>query len=61
VLDEKLVEVDKSHKGLDLVPNILNSVSKAKVKHLTKLDVRWRYKNVRIWEGDEWNVAFQMS
>jgi len=46
---------------LPLIPNILNMVSKAKAKYVTKLDI-WRgYNNIRIKEGDEWKAAFQMN
>jgi len=34
----------------------LDGVGKRKV--FTKLDLRWRYNNVRIKEGDEWKAAF---
>ena|SRR5882724_11924561 len=47
--------------SLPLIPDNLNSVSGAKVKYFTKLDVQWRYMNVRIQEGDEWKMAFQMN
>src|SRR5467141_3490055 len=33
---------------LPLIPNILNTVSRAKAKYFTKLDIRWGYNNVRI-------------
>ena len=46
---------------LALIPDILNKVSKAKVKYFTKLDIQWRYNNIRIKEGDKWKVAFQMN
>jgi len=46
---------------LPLIPDILNMVSKAKVKYFTKLDIQWGYNNVRIKEGDEWKAAFQMN
>src|SRR5882724_6516842 len=46
---------------LPLIPNILNTVSQAKAKHFTKLDVRWGYNNVRIKDGDELKVAFRTN
>src|SRR5882724_11093278 len=46
---------------LPLIPDILNTVSGAKVKHFTKLDIRWGYNNMRIKDGDEWKAAFQMN
>src|SRR5882724_4563692 len=46
---------------LPLIPNILNTVSGAKAKHFTNLDVRWGYNNVRIKDGDKWKVAFQTN
>ena len=46
---------------LPLIPNILNMVSKAKVRYFTKLDVQWGYDNIRIKEGDEWKAAFQTN
>jgi len=41
---------------LSLIADILDGVGKRKV--FTKLDLRWRYNNVRIKEGDEWKAAF---
>jgi len=41
---------------LPLIVDILDRVGKRKV--FTKLDLRWRYNNVRIKEGDEWKAAF---
>jgi len=51
----------KNSYPLPLIPDILNSMSKAKVKYFTKLDIQWRYNNARIQEGDAWKVAFQMN
>jgi len=41
---------------LPLIVDILDGVGKRKV--FTKLDLRWRYNNIRIKEGDEWKAAF---
>src|SRR5467141_3358878 len=46
---------------LPLIPNIINTVSRAKAKYFTKLDIRWGYNNVRIKDRDEWKVAFRMN
>ena len=43
---------------LPLIADILDGVGKKKV--FTKLDLRWRYNNVRIKEGNEWKMAFTM-
>jgi len=41
---------------LPLIADILDGVGKRKV--FTKLDLRWRYNNVRIKEGDKWKAVF---
>jgi len=46
----------KNRYPLPLIADILDGVGKRKV--FTKLDLRWRYNNVRIREGDEWKTAF---
>jgi len=43
---------------LSLITDILDGVEKRKV--FMKLDLRWRYNNVRIKKGDEWKAAFTM-
>src|SRR5882724_9033033 len=48
----------KNSYPLPLIPDILNSMSKAKAEYFTKLDIQWGNNNVRIWEGDEWKAAF---
>jgi len=40
---------------LPLIADILDGVGKRKV--FTKLDLRWRYNNVRIKEEDEWKAV----
>ena len=46
---------------LPLIPDILNIISKAKVKYFTKLDVWWGYNNLSIKEGDKWKAAFWVN
>jgi len=41
-----------------LIADILNRVGSKKV--FTKLDLRWRYNNIRIKEGDKWKAVFIM-
>ena len=43
---------------LPLVPDIINRILDSKARYFMKLDVCWRYNNVRIKEGDEWKAAF---
>jgi len=38
--------------------DLIDSIGKKKV--FTKMDLHWRYNNVRIKEGDEWKAAFSM-
>jgi len=51
----------KNSYPLPLIPDILNSMSEAKAKYFTKLDVLWGYNNVRISQGDEWKAAFWIN
>jgi len=37
---------------------LIDSIGKKKV--FTKIDLQWRYNNVRIKEGDEWKAVFSM-
>jgi len=46
----------KNRYPLPLITDILDGVEKRKV--FMKLDLRWRYNNVRIKEGDKWKAAF---
>jgi len=48
----------KNEYPLPLIADILDRVGKKKV--FTKLDLRWRYNNVRIKERDEWKAVFTM-
>jgi len=43
---------------LPLIADILDRVGKRKV--FMKLDLRWRYNNIRIKEGDKWKIVFTM-
>ena len=44
---------------LPLITELLNKLKGA--KYFTKLDIRWGYNNVRIWEGDQWKAAFKTN
>jgi len=46
----------KNNYPLLLISNILENIGTKKV--FTKMNLRWRYNNVRIKEGDKWKVAF---
>jgi len=49
----------KNNYLLLLISDILENIGTKKV--FTKMDLRWRYNNVRIKEGDEWKTAFTTS
>jgi len=38
------------------IANLIESLSKASI--FTKIDLRWRYNNICIKEGDEWKTVF---
>ena len=44
---------------LPLINELVNKLKSA--KYYTKFDVRWRYNNVWMAEGDEWKAAFQTN
>ena len=48
----------KNNYLLLLILDLIDSIGKKKV--FTKIDLRWRYNNVRIKEGDEWKAVFLM-
>ena len=48
----------KNNYQLPLISDILENIGTKKL--FTKMDLRWRYNNVRIKEGDEWKAAFTM-
>ena len=48
----------KNNYPLPLISDLIDSIGKKKV--FTKMDLCWRYNNVRIKEGDEWKAAFSM-
>jgi len=39
---------------LPLITELINNMGSKKM--FTKIDLRWRFNNVRIKEGDEWKV-----
>ena len=49
----------KNNYPLPLISDLIDSIGKKKM--FTKTDLRWRYNNVRIKEGDEWKVVFSTS
>ena len=48
----------KNNYPLPLISDVLENMGTKKV--FTKMDLRWRYNNVRIKEGDEWKAVFTM-
>ena len=46
----------KNDYPLPLISDVLENIGTKKV--FMKMDLRWGYNNIRIKEGDEWNVAF---
>jgi len=42
---------------IPLIPELINKL--LGVQFFMKLDVRWGYNNIRIWEGDEYKTAFK--
>ena len=46
----------KNNYSLPLISDVLENIETKRV--FTKIDLRWRYNNVRIKEGNEWKVAF---
>jgi hypothetical protein len=49
----------KNKYPLPLIDNLIHRLKD--VCYFTKLDVRWGYDNVRIYEGDEWKATFYMN
>ena len=47
----------KNNYPLPLISDLIDSIGK---KVFTKMDLRWRYNNVRIKEEDEWKTAFSI-
>ena len=48
----------KNNYPLPLIIELIDNIGSKKV--FTKMDLRWRFNNVRIKEGDEWKGAFTM-
>jgi len=46
----------KNNYLLSLISDVLENIGTKKM--FTKMDLRWRYNNVRIKEGNEWKAAF---
>jgi len=49
-------QIVKNNYLLPLITDLINNMGSKKV--FTKMDLRWRFNNVRIKEGDEWKRAF---
>jgi hypothetical protein len=49
----------KNRYPLPLIKDLINHLKGA--QFFTKLDVRWGFNNVRIWEGDEWKATFRTN
>jgi len=56
----QLNEVTMKNKyPLPLIQELINKVQEA--KYFTKLDIQWRYNNVRIKEENDWKAAFWIN
>jgi hypothetical protein len=49
----------KNAAPIPLIPDLIDKLRGA--CYFTKLDVRWGYNNIRIWEGDEYKAAFKTA
>jgi len=49
----------KNKYPLPLIQELIGKVKGA--TYFTKLDIQWRYNNVRIREGNEWKAAFRTN
>jgi len=47
----------KNNYLLPLISDLIDNIGK---KMFTKMDLRWKYNNMRIKEGDEWKAAFSI-
>ena len=46
----------KNNYPLPLISDVIENIGAKRV--FTKIDLRWKYNNMRIKEGDEWKVVF---
>ena len=51
-------QIVKNNYLLSLITELINNMGSKKV--FTKMDLRWKFNNVRIKEGDEWKGVFIM-
>ena len=49
----------KNQYPLPLISKLIDKLKKA--KYYTKLDIRWRYNNIRMKEGNKWKAAFRTN
>ena len=49
----------KNQYPLPLISKLIDKLKNA--KYYTKLDIQWRYNNIRMKEGDEWKVVFRTN
>ena len=49
----------KNKYPLPLIDDLIQSLRGA--RYFTKLNIRWGYNNVQMWDGDEWKAAFHTN
>ena len=49
----------KNRYPLPLISKLIDKLKNT--KYYTKLDIQWRYNNIRMKEGDEWKAAFRTN